>query len=107
MRLTHWLNAVFLAGMIGSGLQIYTAYAHFGYHGDTFGVPNPFDASRAATSARSCCWAAGSPADLRWHFTLAWPFVLTGAGVRALPGHFRRMARAALPAARHCPARGR
>ena len=77
VRLTHWLNAVFLAGMIGSGLQIYTAYAHIGYHGDTFGVPNPFDGTRMALPRQVLLggWLAGG---LRWHFVLAWPFVLTG-----------------------------
>ncbi len=77
VRWTHWLNALFLAGMIGSGLQIYTAYAHFGYHGDTFAVPNPFDATRRAVPHALLLggWLAGG---LRWHFTLAWGFVLTG-----------------------------
>lgn len=77
VRITHWLNAVFLAGMIGSGLQIYTAYAHFGYHGETFNVPNPIDGSRMAVphAIKLGGWLAGG---LRWHFTLAWPFVLTG-----------------------------
>lgn len=77
VRLTHWLHAMFLAGMIGSGLQIYTAYAHIGYHGDTFGVPNPFDGTRMALPRQVLLggWLAGG---LRWHFVLAWPFVLTG-----------------------------
>ena len=30
VRLAHWLNAVTLAGMIASGLQIYLAFPHFG-----------------------------------------------------------------------------
>jgi thiosulfate reductase cytochrome b subunit len=77
VRLTHWLNAVFLAGMIGSGLQIYTAYAHIGYHGETFGALNPLDATRAHLPRQLLLggWLAGG---LRWHFVLAWPFVLTG-----------------------------
>ena len=77
VRLTHWLNAVFLAGMIGSGLQIYTAFAHIGSKGDVLNVPNPFDVSRLQIpqSVRLGGWLAGG---LRWHFTLAWPFVLTG-----------------------------
>ncbi len=77
VRLTHWLNAIFLTGMIASGLQIYTAYAHIGYHGAVFNVPNPLDGSRTSIPAavRLGGWLAGG---LRWHFTLAWPFVLTG-----------------------------
>lgn len=78
VRLTHWLNAIFLIGMIGSGLQIYIAYAHFGPHDAVYQLPNPFDASRwhVPGSVRLGGWLAGG---LRWHFTLAWPFVLTGA----------------------------
>jgi thiosulfate reductase cytochrome b subunit len=77
VRITHWLNAVFLAGMIASGLQIYAAWAHVGYHGETLRVPNPFDGSRMAIprELKLGGWLAGG---LRWHFTLAWPFVLTG-----------------------------
>lgn len=76
VRITHWLNAVFLAGMIASGLQIYAAYAHVGYHGDNLHVPNPFDGERGIPQAAKLGgWLAGG---LRWHFTLAWPFVLTG-----------------------------
>lgn len=77
VRLTHWLNALLLAGMIASGLQIYLAYPHFGPHGAVFGVPNPFDNGRVPIpgAVRLGGWLAGG---LRWHFTLAWPFVLTG-----------------------------
>lgn len=77
VRLTHWLNAIFLAGMIASGLQIYTAYAHFGPHDAVYQLPNPFDASRLHIpgSVRLGGWLAGG---LRWHFALAWPFILTG-----------------------------
>lgn len=91
VRITHWLNAIFLAGMIGSGLQIYTAYAHIGYHGQTFMVPNPWDASRHAVPHALTLggWLAGG---LRWHFTLAWPFVITGlvyAGFLLFSGEWR------------------
>ncbi|MGH7583395.1 MAG: cytochrome b/b6 domain-containing protein [Gemmatimonadales bacterium] len=77
VRLTHWLNVVFLAGMIGSGLQIYAAFQHIGYHGETFAVPNPFDGTRyqIPASLRLGGWLAGG---LRWHFVLAWPFAITG-----------------------------
>lgn len=77
VRLTHWLNAVFLTGMIASGLQIYAAYAHFGTRGMVLNLPNPFDASRIPIppEMRLGGWLAGG---LRWHFSLAWPFVLTG-----------------------------
>ena len=36
VRVAHWLNAVLLAGMIASGLQIYNAFTHFGPRGRPF-----------------------------------------------------------------------
>ena len=36
LRLTHWLNVLFLAGMIASGLQIYGAYPAFAERGADF-----------------------------------------------------------------------
>lgn len=78
VRLTHWLNAVLLVGLIASGLQIYGAYPHFGPKGAVFPVPNPFDGSHYRgfpESVRLGGWLAGG---LNWHFALAWPFVITG-----------------------------
>ena len=75
VRLTHWLNAVFLLGMIASGLQIYNAYAHFGIRGSRLPLPNPLDGRGAPEWARLGGWLAGG---LNWHFFLAWPFVITG-----------------------------
>jgi len=75
VRLTHWLNAVFLVGMVASGLQIYDAYAHFGPRGKVYALPNPLDGTPAPEWARLGGWLAGG---LNWHFFLAWPFVITG-----------------------------
>jgi thiosulfate reductase cytochrome b subunit len=75
VRLTHWLNAVLLVGMIGSGLQIYSAYRHFGPRGEPYPLPNPWDGKALPEWARLGGWLAGG---LNWHFTLAWPFVITG-----------------------------
>ncbi len=78
VRVTHWLTAVLLVGMIASGLQIYGAYAHFGPRGNTYMVPNPFDATRYRgfpEAVRLGGWLGGG---LNWHFALAWPFVLSG-----------------------------
>ena len=59
VRVTHWLNAVFLAGMIASGLQIYLAYAHFGCGTDRC----PFRTrSMADRYPRGLALAGGSPA---------------------------------------------
>ena len=75
VRLTHWLNAVFLVGMVASGLQIYNAYTHFGSRGDPLSLPNPLDGNPMPNWARLGGWLAGG---LNWHFFLAWPFVITG-----------------------------
>jgi thiosulfate reductase cytochrome b subunit len=75
VRLTHWANAVLLAGLIGSGLQIYGAFTHFGPRGRPF-YPNPWDGRPFPQWARLGGWLAGG---LNWHFALAWPFVATGA----------------------------
>ncbi len=79
VRVAHWLNAVVLAGMIASGLQIYAAFPHFGMKGRVYPVPNPFDANSFSGGfpewSRLGGWLAGG---LNWHFALAWPFVITG-----------------------------
>jgi len=75
VRVTHWANAVLLAGMIGSGLQIYNAFGHFGRRGGPF-YPNPFDGKPFPHWSTLGGWLAGG---LNWHFALAWPFVLSGA----------------------------
>ncbi len=75
VRVTHWLNAVFLVGMIASGLQIYNAYTHFGLRNDPLSLPNPLDGNPIPPWARLGGWLAGG---LNWHFALAWPFVITG-----------------------------
>ena len=59
VRLAHWLNAVVLAGMIASGLQIYLAFPHIGQKNGVYAVPNPFDSATFPEWAGS---AAGSPA---------------------------------------------
>jgi thiosulfate reductase cytochrome b subunit len=74
VRTAHWLNALLLVGMIGSGLQIYMAFPHFGLRGGPY-FPNPFEGKQFLLKMRLGGWLAGG---LNWHFALAWPFVLTG-----------------------------
>ena len=74
VRLTHWLNALLLFGMIASGLQIYSAFTHFGRRGGPY-LPNPWDGKPFPPSVRLGGWLAGG---LNWHFALAWPFVASG-----------------------------
>jgi thiosulfate reductase cytochrome b subunit len=91
VRLAHWLNAVVLLGMIGSGLQIYSAYTHFGPRGAPLPLPNPFDGQPLPDWARLGGWLAGG---LNWHFALAWPFVITGLvylGFLVISGEWRSL----------------
>jgi thiosulfate reductase cytochrome b subunit len=91
VRLTHWLNALLLLGMIGSGLQIYLAFPHFGPRGAPYPVPNPWDGSGIPAWGRLGGWLAGG---LNWHFALAWPFVLSGVAYLAflaLSGEWRSL----------------
>jgi thiosulfate reductase cytochrome b subunit len=74
VRVTHWANAILLFGMIGSGLQIYGAFTHFGPRGHAY-LPNPVDGRPLPAWSTLGGWLAGG---LNWHFALAWPFVLTG-----------------------------
>jgi thiosulfate reductase cytochrome b subunit len=61
VRLTHWINAVAVLIMIGSGWQIYNAAPLF-----------PFEFPQAVTLGG---WLAGG---LLWHFAAMWLFVANG-----------------------------
>lgn len=91
VRLTHWLTAVLLVGMIGSGLQIYGAFPRFGPRDGLYPLPNPWAGESFPEWARLGGWLAGG---LNWHFTLAWPFVVTGLvylGFLAASGEWRSL----------------
>jgi thiosulfate reductase cytochrome b subunit len=90
VRVTHWANFVLLLGMIGSGLQIYMAFTHFGLRGSRY-FPNPWDGKPFPTWARLGGWLAGG---LNWHFALAWPFAASGllyVGYLAVTGEWRSL----------------
>jgi thiosulfate reductase cytochrome b subunit len=61
VRLTHWINAIAMVVMIGSGWEIYNASPLFGF---TF--------PRTITIGG---WLAGA---LLWHFAAMWLLVLNG-----------------------------
>ncbi len=91
VRLTHWVNAVVLVGMIASGLQIYGAYPRFGLRGAPSLVPNPFHDTTFPEWARLGGWLAGG---LNWHFFLMWPLMLSGllyVGYLVLSGEIRTL----------------
>jgi thiosulfate reductase cytochrome b subunit len=76
VRITHWINVVAMAVMIGSGWQIYNASPLF-----------PFEFPRTITIGG---WLAGA---LLWHFAAMWLLVVNGiiyATFGILSGRFRR-----------------
>jgi thiosulfate reductase cytochrome b subunit len=76
LRITHWINAVAVVMMIGSGWEIYNASPLF-----------PFSFPRTITIGG---WLAGA---LLWHFAAMWLFVVNGlvyVTLRVLTGRFRR-----------------
>jgi thiosulfate reductase cytochrome b subunit len=76
VRITHWINAIAILVMIGSGWQIYNASALFDFH---------FPKSIALGG-----WLAGA---LLWHFAAMWALVINGLVYVTLglaTGRFRR-----------------
>jgi len=76
VRVTHWINAVAMIAMIGSGWEIYNASPLF-----------PFVFPKSITLGG---WLAGA---LLWHFAAMWLFVANGLVYVILgiaTGHFRR-----------------
>src|SRR5882724_3862796 len=76
LRITHWINAVAVLMMIGSGWEIYNASPLF-----------PFDFPKSITLGG---WLAGA---LLWHFAAMWLFVVNGlvyVTLGVLTGRFRR-----------------
>ena len=74
VRLTHWVNAVALTVMVGSGLRIFNAYPAFARRGEEFccypweGVPIPAWLTFGG-------WLAGAR---NWHFAMMWVLVVNG-----------------------------
>ena len=76
VRITHWINALAILVMIGSGWQIYNASPLFDFH-----FPKPITLGG---------WLAGA---LLWHFAAMWVLVINGivyvtSGI--ITGRFRR-----------------
>jgi len=75
VRITHWINALAMLVMIGSGWQIYNASPLFGF---TF------------PQGSLGGWLAGG---ILWHFAAMWVLVVNGlvyAGLALATGRFRR-----------------
>ena len=74
IRLTHWLNVVFLVVMAGSGLQILIAFPQLGEQGRPYSW-YPFQGQPPPGLVTIGEWLAGAR---HWHFAFAWLFVLNG-----------------------------
>jgi Ni/Fe-hydrogenase b-type cytochrome subunit len=70
VRVTHWLTAISLFVLVGSGLQIFHAFPSFG---PKIPQENFFDPPEAF---RIGGWLGGA---LMWHFTFMWIFIGAGA----------------------------
>ena len=69
VRLTHWVNAVAVVVLIGTGLQIFRAFPSFG---PKIPQQNFIDVPRLITLGG---WLGGA---LQWHFTCMWRFAGSG-----------------------------
>jgi Ni/Fe-hydrogenase b-type cytochrome subunit len=69
VRMAHWLNAISLFVLAGSGLRIFRAFPSFGPK-----IPQK-DFLHVPTQLTLGGWLAGA---LQWHFTFMWIFVGTG-----------------------------
>jgi Ni/Fe-hydrogenase b-type cytochrome subunit len=74
VRMTHWLTAISLFVLVGSGLQIFHAFPSFG---PKIPQENFFDPPQAI---RIGGWLGGA---LMWHFTFMWIFMGAGAAYLA------------------------
>jgi Ni/Fe-hydrogenase b-type cytochrome subunit len=74
IRITHWVNAVALTIMIGSGLQIFNAYPAFARKGGTF-CCYPFEGHEIPDWLTFGGWLAGAR---NWHFAMMWVLVANG-----------------------------
>jgi Ni/Fe-hydrogenase b-type cytochrome subunit len=74
VRVTHWVNAIALTIMIGSGLRIFNAYPAFARKGDTF-CCYPFEGDRIPEWLTFGGWLAGAR---NWHFAMMWALVANG-----------------------------
>ncbi len=85
VRFAHWLNAIALFVLVGSGLRIFRAFPSFG---PKLPQKDLIDVPKALTIGG---WLGGA---LQWHFTFMWVFVGTGLlylAYQFATGHFRQV----------------
>ncbi len=101
VRLCHWINAISLFVMVGSGLQIFRAFPSFGAK-----IPQQ-DLVHWPRSLAIGGWLGGA---LQWHLTFMWIYLGSGlvyVAYQLFSGHYRQVlfthkdARGVWPMARH------
>jgi Ni/Fe-hydrogenase b-type cytochrome subunit len=71
VRLTHWVSALAIVVMVGSGLRIFNAYPSFHRKGETF-CCYPFEGHPIPKALTFGGWLAGAR---HWHFAMMWLLV--------------------------------
>ena len=85
VRICHWVNAISLFVMVGSGLQIFRAFPSFGAkipQKDLLHWPKAFAIGG---------WLGGA---LQWHLTFVWIYLATGLiylGYQIFSGNYRQV----------------
>jgi thiosulfate reductase cytochrome b subunit len=74
VRVTHWVNALALVVMVGSGLRIFNAYPAFARKGESF-CCYPFEGRAIPAWLTFGGWLAGAR---HWHFAAMWILFLNG-----------------------------
>ncbi len=74
VRITHWVNALALFIMMGSGLRIFNSYPAFARKGETF-CCYPLAGHKIPAWLTFGGWLAGAR---RWHFATMWLLVANG-----------------------------
>jgi len=85
IRLCHWVNAVSLFVMVGSGLQIFRAFPSFGAK-----IPQKVLINWPRSLALGG-WLGGA---LQWHLTFAWIYLATGllyVGYQIFSGNYKQV----------------
>lgn len=72
VRLTHWVSAIAIFVMVGSGLRIFNAYPSFHRKGETF-CCYPFEGHAIPSWLTFGGWLAGAR---HWHFAMMWLLVV-------------------------------
>ena len=74
VRVTHWVNAIALTLMVGSGLRIFNAYPAFARKGNSF-CCYPWEHKAIPNALTFGGWLGGAR---HWHFALMWVLVING-----------------------------